>query len=418
MDLVIEGRAYINGEIVDCALGIENGKIAAIKKTLKCDEKLEFPGCIILPAGIDAHVHFREPGMTHKEDFRTGTMSAAFGGVGCVIDMPNTRPFVSTLNALREKRSAVDRKAYVDYGLFVSPLLESDILKMAEEAIAFKLYTASSSENTAVNGEVLSALLQKIAVTKKTVSIHCEDEGMIEGLRDWSSSLEGHNRARPNKAEVAAIQSVHKWMGNAKVHIAHLSARESLPLIEEMKCTAEVTPHHLFLDCEQPLGAFGKVNPPLRAKADRMVLWRGLLDGKIQMVASDHAPHTISEKEEDFEAAPPGVPGTETMLPLLLAKVKHNLLPLSRMVSAACEQPAEIFHLNKGYIEVGRDADFMIVDFKAVVKIKADRLHSKCGWTPFEGFEAIFPYATIVRGNVIVKNENLEGEMGYGIYVH
>ncbi|MCK4443529.1 MAG: amidohydrolase family protein, partial [Thermoplasmata archaeon] len=183
---------------------------------------------------------------------------------------------------------------------------------------------------------------------------------------------------------------------------------ESIPLLDKPNITSEVTPHHLLLNVDSDLGGYGKANPPLRNKRDRIAMWEALVSGKIDVVASDHAPHTIEEKEEPFDHAPSGVPGVETSLPLMLAQVKKGNLPIERLVSAMMERPAEILGVNKGRIEVGTDADLIAVDMKSVSTIRADDLHSKCGWSPFERWEGIFPMVTVVRGEIVAREGELQ----------
>ncbi len=417
MDLVVEGRLYLNGDLVQGCVGIKDGKIAAVKKVLKGDEKIDVGYRLVLPAGIDPHVHFRDPGYTHKEDFKTGSMAAAFGGISCIIDMPNTKPFVTTCDILEEKIKIASRKSCIDFGLFVGPDINSDIAKLAAICTAFKLYTAESVQNIAIEDEYqLAGILQRIAQTDKVATVHCEESSMVNQLNSWSDSLEGHYHARPNKAEALAIQRVHRAASGAKLNIAHVSAKESLAIIEEMGCSSEVTPHHLFLNYTADLGGYGKVNPPLRAKDDQHTLWHDFVQGKIPMLASDHAPHTTDEKEQDFEDVPSGIPNVETMIPMLLAKLKEGKITLARCVEAFSENAADLFGFNKGRIAEGFDADLMVVDLKQLDRINGEELHSKCGWTPYEGEMAIFPYMTVVRGSIVVKDNNFEGRPGYGQY--
>jgi dihydroorotase len=419
MDLVVEGRLFLDGEITTGCVGVKDGRIAAIKKVLKGDENIDAGDMLVLPAGIDPHVHFRDPGHIHKEDFATGTMAAAFGGMSMVIDMPNTNPFVTKGDYLEEKIEIVDKKACIDFGLFAGPDINSDIAKLADLCTAFKIYTAKSVHNVAIDDEYqLSAILQRIAQTDKVVTVHCEEGGMVEKLDTWDSSLEGHCRARPNKAEARAIQRVHRAANGAKLNIAHVSAKESLPIIEEIGCSFEMTPHHLFLDNTMDLGGYGKVNPPLREKVDRLDLWHEFVEAGGPMLASDHAPHTMEEKEQDFADVPGGIPNVETMIPLMLERVKERKMGLARCVEAFAGKAGKLFGLNKGRIAEGCDADLMVVDLKKLTKIKGDALHSKCGWTPYEGWMGVFPYITIVRGSVVVKDGSFEGSAGHGTYVH
>ena len=333
--------------------------------------------------------------------------------------MPNTRPFVTRFEYLKDKMKIASKKACIDFGLFAGPDINSVIAKLAEACVGFKLYTAESVQNIAIDDEdQLSGILQKIAQTGKVATIHCEDGSMVEQLDSWSDSLEGHCRARPNHAETLAIQKVHRAANGARLNIAHLSAKESIPVVEQMGCSCEVTPHHLFLDCEMDLEGFGKVNPPLREKVDRMDLWHEFVEGKIPMLASDHAPHTIEEKEQEFPEVPCGIPNVETMVPLILEKVKERKMELARAVGAFSGNAAKLFGLNKGKIAEGCDADLMVVDLKRVTKIKADNLHSKCGWTPYEGWLAVFPHMTVVGGRLVVRDGCFEGAAGQGRYIH
>jgi dihydroorotase len=251
--------------------------------------------------------------------------------------------------------------------------------------------------------------------TQKTVSIHCEDETIIDKTSK-PKTLKEHLKSRPNECEISAIKRIIPLAELASIHICHVSTAEGAKLTENANVTSEVTPHHLFLNNDSELSALGKVNPPLREKKDQEALWMALHEGKIEILASDHAPHTIEEKEQ-FEYAPSGVPGVETMLPMMLSMVKHNKFNLTRLVNAICEKPAEIFHLKKGKLEVGYDADILAVDMRKETEIKDKNLHSKCGWTPFEGFSAVFPRFTFLRGEVVIEDYELTGERGFGKFV-
>lgn len=405
--MIIEGRAYVRGSLQDCCIGVENGRITEIKRTLNGDESLRLGG-IILPASIDLHVHFREPGLTRKEDFLSGTVAAACGGVTCAFDMPNTLPPATTPKRIEEKIAAVERKAFVDFGLYAGLTEESDIDGLAETATAFKVYLAVSEGDLAVGD--FSKLLgrkEELSAAGKFISVHCEDPGHI---RDGEAKrLEGHLASRPDSAEVGGIEMAERLKG-LRVHVAHLSSERGLRSLAGTGFTSEVTPHHLFLNVNCDLGAFAKVNPPLRHKHDQNALWKAFTDGRIDVVASDHAPHTVDEKEAGFDSAPAGMPGVETTIPLLLERVRLGSLPLERFVNAVCERPAEMLSLKKGKIEVGYDADMIAVDLKRPRRIRADDLHSKCGWTPFEGMSGVFPQTTIFRGEQIVRDGTVIGK--------
>ena len=268
----------------------------------------------------------------------------------------------------------------------------------------------------------LRRILAKVQEVGMLATIHAED-GLI--IREKTQPLlcrhepEVYSQARPIASEVAAIEKVLAW--SDRLHICHLSTGLGLMLVRAAKkngkkVTSEVTLHHLFFNIKdyRHQGSYLKMNPPLRLQADNDALWAGLRDGSIDILASDHAPHLPEEKRDDIWEAPPGVPGVETILPLMLFAVKRNMLKLERLVDALATKPAEIFGLPaKGAIEIGKDADLVIVDPKAVSRINAERLHSRAEWTPFEGFEAIFPKTTLVRG-VVVYDGDLEVSPGFG----
>ena len=350
---VVEGRAFFRGGFEECCIGIENGKIVEIKKILKGDEHHRFGNNYILPASVDIHVHFREPGQTHKEDFHSGTESAACSGVSCVFDMPNNVPPVIDTRTYEEKLSAIEGKANVDYGVYVALNENSRPEELSALGCPFKVYMVESAKGLGfLNYGKLGGVIQDLG-THRHIAVHCEDKELVrEGGRD----LEDFLKMRPHEAETSAIQRIVQIAGKTKVHICHVSAKDSIPLLDSTNLTSEATPHHLLLNKGQDLEAFGKTNPPLRTKSDQIAMWEALSSGKIDIVASDHAPHTIEEKEESFEYAPSGVPGVGTSLPLMLAHVKKGILTIERLVSSMMERPAEIMGVEKGRIEVGMDA--------------------------------------------------------------
>ena len=409
MDLIIEGRAFYKGKLQPVCIGIDEGKIVAIKKVLAGENRLDFKDRLILPGAIDVHVHLRDPGMTQKEDFSTGTLAAAFAGVTTVFDMPNTSPPTLMKEDIVNKSENASSKAWVDFGLFAGIDARHDPTKMNAHAVGYKLFMGSSTGSLLMTKDAdIAGALAKISATGKVVSVHAEDDAYI--VRSPEKELRDHNRNRPPSAEVSAISRLANLHGSARINVCHVSSREALTALSGTGFTKEVTVHHMLLDDTMPLGGRGKVNPPLRTKDDRMALLDAFTKGQFDMLASDHAPHGQDEKSGDFDAAPSGVPGVETSVPIMMAMVKRGALPMERLVSAACQRPAEIFGLPKGMIEVGRDADLMVIDPKNVSKIKAKNLHSKCGWTPYEGFEAIFPTAVFLRGMELVGNSSLVGE--------
>jgi dihydroorotase len=465
LDLVVEGNAYLEGIINKCCIGIEDGKIVALKKILKGEKQFDFGDKLILPTGIDVHVHFRDPGFTDKEDFETGTESAAFGGISCVFDMPNTKPPVVSSENFEEKLGIVRRKACIDFGLYSSIMPGTRIKKLAKICSAFKIYLGSTTGNLLFGpGRSLSTALYKINSFGRVPAIHAESESIIQrniNKLPNPKNLHDHLRTRPNYAEKHAIARVlnivkrwakiEKEMGitvknktnesiskeindfqysqnlQKKIHICHVSTSDSVELIRSFRrfinkqvlkdsilISTEVTPHHLLLNESYKGGTFGKVNPPLRAVDDQQAVWSAFLDGTLNILASDHAPHTYDNKDQEFSYAPSGLPGVETMVPLMLSKVKHKQLSLDTLVSAVALRPGKLFNLRKGRLSPGFDGDLMVVDFHKERPIKNRDLHSKCGWTPYEKMDAIFPIFTTVRGNITIKNNNLEADPGWG----
>ena len=407
---VVEGKCFISGRFEQCCVGIDDGRIVKIAKVLEGDKTYKFGSRAILPGAIDAHVHFREPGMTQKEDFGTGSLAAVHGGVTCVLDMPNTIPPTTTIAAIREKKKLAGMKSLVDFGLYAGVRAGIDIQALAKEAVGFKLYMASTTGELLVSSlDQIKHELAEIASTKKVLAVHAEDD-RLRG-KEPEKDLDDHLRNRGNECEASAIRKVKDAAKGCRIHICHVSAKESIPLVESRPdLTSEVSPHHLLLDKDGKTGSHAKVNPPLRKREDRHALFKALQKDAFDIIASDHAPHTIDEKQEDFEYAPGGMPGVETMLPLMLHMVEERHLELPDLVRRLCVRPGEIFGIPKGKIAEGYDADLVVVDFSDCRMIKADQLHSRCGWTAFEGMPGIFPKKVFVRGQLMVENGEQVGE--------
>lgn len=422
MDLTIEGNAYLNGTFEKRCIGIEQGKISAIKKILKGDEHLNFGRKLILPAGIDIHVHFRDPGFVYKEDFSTGSQAAAFGGITCVFDMPNTKPQTTTVRAISEKIRTAKKKSFVDFGAYVA-ITDSNIEyinEMSKHCSGFKIFLGSTTNSLQLSEQKLKDAIHAVNQTNKITLIHAENEQCLRGHKGVEHNLKDHIRCRPSECEEKSIKDVLDACRDvsSKTHICHLSSCEGFERLRKKpkSVSVGVTPHHLFFD----VGSINskqtlyKVNPPIRSNLDRETLWYGVKNRYIDVLESDHAPHTLEEKEVDFDNAPSGMPGVETMYPLFLAEVKKNHLSFARLISLLCERPAELMNIPKGKIEVGRDADFIIIDYKETTVVKSENLHSKCGWTPFEGMPAIFPSDVFLRGGRIIEECQLASNSGIG----
>ena len=279
---------------------------------------------------------------------------------------------------------------------------------MAPYAVGFKLFMGSSTGKLLVTEESdIQKILADAKECNKVLSVHAEDENLIK--KDPEKNISDHAKNRPPEAEATAINRLKE--SDCKVNICHVSSSAGLDALQATNFTSEVTAHHLFFD-KDSIGnsTYAKVNPPLRTRNDRFALMKALMDGRISMIGSDHAPHTIEDKEQEFSYAPSGMPGVETSVPVFLAMVKKGQFPLERFVNAVSEKPAEIFNLNKGSIELGKDADFMIVNPGRVEAIKVKNLHSKCGWSLFEGFDALFPQAVMLGGDLLIEEGSIVGD--------
>ncbi|MBN1235096.1 MAG: dihydroorotase [Methanotrichaceae archaeon] len=418
-DLAVKnGRVFTALGQMSIDIWIKDGRISALGGAHRAEEKIDARGMLVLPGAIDAHVHFRDPGPNYKEDWASGSASAAAGGVTTIIDQPNTDPRTRDARSFAQKLDIAKHRSLVDFCLNGGAGNIEELAAAGATAIG-EIFSYEHSD------QELQKILDEAGRAGMLACLHAED-GLI--IKEKTAPLldrhdpEVYSLARPAAAEAAAIEK--GLTGSRRLHICHLSSAQGLAIVTQAKIdkknvTSEVTPHHLFLNIKdyKKQGTYLKMNPPLRSQADNDALWQGLRSGAIDILASDHAPHLPEEKREDIWEAPAGVPGVETMLPLLLFAVKRNLLTLERLVDAVATRPATIFGLaSKGCIETGKDADLVIVDPRAIMKINADRLHSRAEWTPFQGREAIFPQMTMVRGKVIYDGD-LPASPGYGRFL-
>ncbi len=430
-DLVIKNaRILIDDAIQPAEIAVDNGRISKIGKNVAAEEfnqVIDAKGSLVLPGAIDVHVHFRDPGMTKKEDWYTGSCAAAAGGVTTVIDHPNTIPPAIDPDSYKKKLKEA-KKSMIDYGINAGVTGNLTVLKDLWElgATAFgEIFMAESTGSLNVNDRTLKDALEIIENLGAVACIHAEDEETrkkIVHLLKGKLEPESYSKSRPELAEKIAVEKALKLAGDAKLHFCHVSAHESLEAIRKAKAgskniTCEVAPHHLFLSIKdwKRLGTLGKMNPPLRDFYSQQSLWEGLRDGTVDMVASDHAPHLESEKMTDIWTAPAGVPGVETMMPLMLMAVKRNLLTLKRLIEVTSIRPASVFGLRKGVIAQGYDADMIIMG--DVREIRKEKMHSKAGWTPYNGMEGIFPKMTISRGDVISEDGEITGKRGRGRFI-
>lgn len=422
-DLSIAGQLYRGGKLAEGVLHVDTrtGRIVRVAKSTTLGRHLDFGSAAILPGAIDVHVHFREPGHTHKEDLTSGSVSAAFGGVTGFVDMPNTLPATTTLRTLKDKLALAAQKSVVDYAAWAGgSWYTGDLPEMLKLAAGVKTYLGATTGDLLLEDMArFQQILAAAGAAGRPVALHAESQRVLQQLRRTEASVAEHDLFRPPMAEVEAIYDAMKAVATTKkppqVHIAHTASAEAAEAARTAKFSLGVCPHHLLLDTTAPLThAYGKMNPPLRGPAARKALWDQFAAGRIPILESDHAPHTSIEKEDSFHAAPSGVPGVETMLPLLLAQAKAGKVDLKVVVDAATRNPAALLGLDdRGSLEAGLRADFAVYDMKGT-KVEARRLHAKCGWTPFEGHAAIFPSHTFLAGMPVVEGFELVGKPGMG----
>ncbi|MHB9287160.1 dihydroorotase [Halobacteriales archaeon Cl-PHB] len=404
--------------------------IAAVATELSAAEgerEVDVTGKRLLPGMIDAHVHFRQPGFDHKETWATGSRSAAAGGVTTVVDQPNTDPPTIDGETFDRKRDLA-RESTVDFGInggVTSEWVPGVLLRRRLFALG-EVFLADSTGDMGIDADLFAEALQRAASRDVTVTVHAEDASLFnpsarerEDADAWSAyrTARAEREAVRRACEVAAEQDI-------RIHVAHTSTPEGIDVAVNAGMTCEVTPHHMLLSRNdlEALGTYGRMNPPLRREKRRQQVYDRVADGTVDMIATDHAPHTSEEKDASIWDAPSGVPGVETALPLLLAEVKNGDLTWERVRDLTAANPADVFDLpDKGAIETGRDADLVLVDPAETREIRAEDLHTKCDWTPFEGWEGVFPEWTMVRGEVVydrsrdepfeeIQGRNVRGE--------
>ena len=409
--LTIRDATLPDGSQRDVRIDTDAGRIAAVGSSLtESGQVIDASGRRLLPGGIDAHVHFRQPGFPHKETWETGSRSAAAGGVTTVVDQPNTDPPTVDGPAFDEK-AEMATASHVDYGINggvtadwnPDELFDRPLLALGE------VFLADSTGDMGIEEDLFREALERASDEYRVVTVHAEDADLFSDAARERDDPDAWSAYRTAEAEIAAVERALELAEEvgARVHVAHTSTPEAVDAASDAGATCEVTPHHLFLsrDDLDDLGTFGRMNPPLRSEDRREALFERVADGTVDMVATDHAPHTREEKDASIWDAPSGVPGVETMLPLLLEQARQGTLSYERVADLTARNPSEVFGLpRKGRIEEGRMADLVLVDPDATRDIRGDGLHSKCGWTPFEGMTGVFPELTMVRGHVVYED--------------
>lgn len=408
-------------------LGIRGGKIVEIAASCRTPAKSDFDasGLTVLPGVIDSQVHFREPGLEHKEDLASGTAAAACGGITTIFEMPNTKPNTDTAARLQDKLERAKGRTWTNHAFFIGATAENaDFLGQLElepGCSGVKVFMGSSTGSLLVADE--PTLVRVLKSGRRRVAVHCEDEArLIERkalLTGDNLSAAMHPVWRDEQTALLATQRLLSAARDARrpVHVLHVTTADEIPLLARNKdvCTVEVTPQHLTLsapECYERSGSHAQMNPPIRGAEHQAALWRGIAAGVVDVIGSDHAPHTLEEKAKPYPQSPSGLPGVQTLLPLMLNHVAAGRLTLERLVDLVCSGPARIFNIAcKGRIALGYDADLTLVDLGAERTIDVKDMKSKAGFTPFEGMRIKgWPLATIVGGQVAMRDGELQGD--------
>ncbi len=422
-DLIVRGGTIVNHAGRDAGdVGVRDGRIAAIGDlaTASAGQVIEAKGLHVLPGVIDTQVHFREPGKEYKEDLETGSRAAALGGVVAVFEMPNTDPSTTTLAALNDKLARAKNRMHVDHAFYAGAAADNveDLMEMerAPGCCGIKIFMGASTGSLLVQSD--EDVTRVLSAARRRVAIHSEDEYRMnerKGLAregDWTSHYEVRDvesAVRCTTRLLAIAQRLRK-----RIHVLHISTAEELPLLAERRdvATCEVLPNHLTLagpEAYERLKGKAQQNPPIRDARHRAALWGAVRAGLIDVLGSDHAPHTSEEKARPYPQSPSGTPGVQTLVPVMLTHVAEGRLSLERFVDLTSTSPQRVFQLQgKGRLALGYDADLTLVDLAARRTITDAQQASRAGWTPFDGMTAKgWPIATIVRGRLVMRDDEV-----------
>jgi dihydroorotase len=413
-DLILKGGTVINHDGEGARdLGLTDGRVAAIGDLSRASagETIDCRGLHILPGVIDTQVHFREPGLTYKEDLESGSRSAVMGGITTVFEMPNTNPTTTSAEALAAKVKAAHHRMHCDFAFFMGGTREntSDLPKLERlpGCAGVKVFMGSSTGSLLVEDD--EGVRDILKVIRRRASFHSEDEYRLNERK--GERVEGDPRSHPVwRDEITALRCTERLIRLARetgkrVHALHITTAQEMDFLKDHKDVAsvEVTPHHLTLeapDCYARLGARAQMNPPVRDRTHKEKIWHALNQGIVDVLGSDHAPHTVEEKARSYPATPSGMTGVQTLVPLMLDHVNAGRLSLARFVDLSSHGPARLFGIaRKGRIAVGYDADLTVVDLKRRETITNKWVASRAGWTPYDGMSVTgWPVGTVVRG--------------------
>ncbi len=422
------GNAFVGNSIQsEIDIGIKKNKISHIGNINQNKGKntYDMSNLTILPGCIDSQVHFREPGLTHKEDINSGTRGAILGGITSIFEMPNTNPPTSTVEALNQKLKIAEENSFCNYSFYIGAVRENigelKYLEKSEGCSGIKIFMGSSTGSLLIEDD--NSLEKILASGARRVAIHSEDEYRLRKrktiVNDSNVDVKYHPIWRDS---ISAIESTKRLIQiskkvSRKIHILHISTKEEIDLIKKNKklVTCEATPQHLYFhspDCYQKLGTLAQMNPPIRSKDHQEGIWYGVKNKIIDVIGSDHAPHSLEEKKKKYPNSPSGMTGVQTLVPIMLNFVNQNKIGIHDFVRLTSSNPCKIFSIiGKGKIEVGNDADFTIVDLKKKRRIENNWIASKSGWTPYDGETVIgWPVHTIVNGEIVMSEDQILGK--------
>jgi len=417
-DLIIRGGIVVNQDGEGPRdIGVTAGRVAAVGDLggAAAGEAIDAKGLHVLPGVIDSQVHFREPGLTHKEDLETGSRSAVLGGVTAVFEMPNTNPLTTSADALADKVARGRHRMHCDFAFYVGGTRDNtrDLpeLERLPGCAGIKVFMGSSTGSLLVeDDDGVRSILKSV---RRRAAFHSEDEYRLRERKD--ERIDNDPRSHPVwRDELVALQCTQRLVALARetgrrIHVLHVTTAQEMAFLGQHKDVAsvEVTPHHLTLEapeCYERLGTLAQMNPPVRDAAHRAAIWRGLEQGVVDVLGSDHAPHTRDEKAKPYPASPSGMTGVQTLVPLMLDHVNAGRLTLARFVDLTSAGPNRLFGVaRKGRIALGYDADFTVVDLKRRETITNAKVGSRAGWTPYDGVTVTgWPIGTFVRGQRVM----------------
>lgn len=425
LDLIIKnGSCYINEDFQITDIGIKEKTIVKIGKIEESSkETIDAKDLIVLPGCIDTQVHFREPGSTNAEDLNSGSRAAILGGITSVFEMPNTNPPTSNLIEFQKKIDLAKNRMFTNHAFYFGATPDNynelSNLKNLVGCCGVKLFAGSSTGDLLVDKE---KDIEKIFEhTSKVVAVHSEDEEILNMNKKLIKDGDVHSHPIW-RSEECAISSTRRIVKIAerfkkKAHILHITTKQEIDFLSQHKgnITFEITPQHLTIfapDCYEKLGTYAQMNPPIRDKSHYDRLWYGVRNNLNDTIGSDHAPHLKKNKEKIYPSSPSGMPGVQTLLPIMLNHVNDGKLTIKQLIRLICENPIKIFNIkNKGFIKENFDADLTIIDMNKTSTIDNKNIASKCGWTPFHGKKVKgFPIYTIINGITKMKNGSILGE--------